>query len=177
MPRLLVSRCLLGEPCRYDGRAKPSLAPTLALIGIRPEDCAAVCPECEGGLATPRTPAEIEPGRSAADILRGAGRVLAADGADVTAAYLAGAAAGAARARAFAADAALLKEKSPACGCRFVHDGRFQGGLRPGRGVLAEALAQAGLPIFSEAELAALAARFSLAQRAGSDAPEDPSGA
>ena len=43
--RLLVSRCLLGEPCRYDGRAKPSLLPTLLEMGLRAEDLIAVCPE------------------------------------------------------------------------------------------------------------------------------------
>lgn len=158
MARLLISRCLLGQACRYDGHAKLSLAPMLQRLGLCPADYAAVCPETEGGLPTPRPPAEIEPGMTAADVLAGNARVLAKTGADVTNAYVAGACAGLERAIAFGADAALLKEKSPACGCHFVHDGCFNGRLRAGRGVLAEALAQQGLAIFSEDELPELAA-------------------
>ena len=57
--KLLVSRCLLGEPCRYDGRVKTDLRPPLRAAGIGDDCWISVCPESDGGLPTPRTPSEI----------------------------------------------------------------------------------------------------------------------
>ena len=111
---LLVSACLLGECCRYDAKcpAAPEALKTF-FARCRQADIALipVCPECAGGLPTPRPPAEIEPGKSAADVLDGMGRVRTAAVDDVTAAYVTGAHAALKAALETRAETALLKAK------------------------------------------------------------------
>lgn len=86
---VLISRCLLGFACRYDGIAKPSILPRL---GELPEiSWIPICPEAEGGLPIPRPPCEIEPGAAATDVLAGNGRVLTKVGRDCTREYCRGA--------------------------------------------------------------------------------------
>ena len=96
-PCLLVSACLLGTPCRYDGRSKPH--PAVAALAER-YTLVPVCPEEAGGLPTPREPSE-----------RQGARVVSRSGEDVTAAYRKGAEAALATAKACGAVAALLKEE------------------------------------------------------------------
>lgn len=149
---VIVSRCLIGGRCRYDGRVKPSIAPKLAGLGL-PEGAVRwvpVCPEVDGGLPVPRPPCEIEPGCTAADVLEGRARIVSVEGRDCTGPYSAGADAALAAARSSGAAVALLKARSPACGSCGVYDGTFSGRLVPGRGIAAERLARAGLQIFSE---------------------------
>jgi len=88
--RILVSACLLGRPVRYDGRGKPLADERLAAWQARGR-IVPLCPEGAGGLPTPRPPAEIEPGATAAEVLEGRARILTATGEDVTAPFLAGA--------------------------------------------------------------------------------------
>jgi uncharacterized protein YbbK (DUF523 family) len=101
-----------------------------------------------GGLPTPRPAAD----------LRSDGRVVTADGTDVTAFYVRGAAAAVALARAIGASRAVLKARSPSCGCHSVYDGTFdrvvlvQAGSR---GVTAQALVTAGFEVSDEEEEAA----------------------
>lgn len=140
---LLVSACLLGCACRYDGGAKPcdavrALAARHTLIPF--------CPEIYGGLPTPRTPCEIV-----------GDRVLAKDGADRTDAYRRGAAEALRVAALFDCRAALLKARSPACGSGEVYDGSFSGALTAGDGVTAAALKAAGVAVFNENKLDLLA--------------------
>lgn len=148
---VLVSRCLLGEPCRYDGRSKGGLAErllapqTLARIRWIP-----ICPETDGGLPVPRPPCEIDPGASARDVLEGRACVRSREGFDATAEYIRGALLACEAARREGARHALLKARSPSCGPDGVYDGAFRGILRPGRGVAAQALAQAGVLVTSE---------------------------
>ena len=139
--KLLVSACLLGCACRYDGAAKQNrpLVEWLKSHGCTPVP---VCPEIYGGLPTPRTPAE-----------RQDGRVVNRDGQDVTAPYEKGAAETLALARLTGCEAAVLKARSPSCGCGMVYDGSFTGTLVPGNGVAAELLLKNGLPVFSEETL------------------------
>ena len=99
-----------------------------------------ICPETAGGLPTPRPAAELQPD----------GRVSTADGVDVTDAYERGAAAAVAVARAAGAEEAILKARSPSCGCAQVYDGTFTRTLRAGEGVTARALREAGLVVASE---------------------------
>ncbi|GGY08709.1 DUF523 domain-containing protein [Paludibacterium paludis] len=150
--KLLISACLLGHPVRYDGGAKGLPDETLRDLrqrfGLIP-----VCPECAGGLPTPRAPAEIEPGRSASDVLRGQGSVITATGDDVTAEFLSGADKVLGIAQETGAGCALLKANSPSCGKLAVYDGHFAGKLVPGEGITAHRLRQAGIPVFSETEL------------------------
>ena len=153
--RLLVSRCLLGEPCRYDGRTKPSLLPKLLEMGFRAEDLIAVCPECDGGLPTPRAPSELI-GGTAEDVLEGRANILSVEGADNTAAYRRGAEKAAETAEKNGIRIALLKAKSPSCSPDGVYDGTFSGRLVPGQGLTAALLRRRGLEVFSEETLDAL---------------------
>lgn len=138
---ILVSRCLLGDPCRYDGKSKP--APALEALRRSGHTLIPVCPEILGGLPTPRPPAELQPD----------GRVINRAGEDVTAQYGAGAQAALALARREGCTLAILKAKSPSCGSRQIYDGRFTGALIPGRGVAARLLAEAGIRVIDETQL------------------------
>ena len=137
METVLVSACLLGEACRYDGRSVPCRA-VMALA----ESCelVPVCPEQLGGLPTPRTPSEIQPD----------GRVVDREGVDRTEAFLAGGRLALATALDRGCTRAILKENSPSCGSRCVYDGTFSGRLVSGEGITARILREAGLPVLSE---------------------------
>ena len=134
--RLLVSACLLGCPCRYDGDAKPCPA---VLRWMEDHTLVPVCPEQLGGLPTPRPPAEI----------RGE-KVINREGADVTQAYRRGAEETLRLARLFQVQGAVLKARSPSCGKGQVYDGTFSGTLVPGDGVTARLLSENGLPVWTE---------------------------
>ena len=135
--RLLVSACLLGCPCRYDGASKP--CPAVLALAERHE-LVPVCPEQLGGLPTPRPPAE-----------RREDRVVTQSG-DVTEQYRRGAAEAVRLAQLLQCDGAVLKEKSPSCGRGAVYDGTFTRTLTSGDGVTAEALLSAGIPVYGESE-------------------------
>ncbi len=154
--RVLVSACLLGEKVRHDGRDAACAHPVLARWA-REGRLVPVCPEVAGGLGVPRAPAEML-GGDGADVARGAARVVTQDGEDVTAAYRCGAQLALETALANGARVAVLKDRSPSCGSRFVHDGSFTGSLRAGRGVTAALLERHGIRVFSEDELDAAAA-------------------
>ena len=133
---ILVSACLLGMPCRYDGTGKAderivALAKTRHLIPV--------CPEQLGGLPTPRPPAE-----------RNGTRVLTRDDRDVTVPFLRGAQETQRLARLFSCRIAILKANSPSCGSGQIYDGCFCGRLIPGDGMTAALLKQDGLTVLSE---------------------------
>ena len=136
--KILVSACLLGVCCRYDGQAKPHEG-ALSLLGRH--TLIPVCPEIYGGLATPRPAAE-----------RVGERVLTAQGGDVTAQYRRGAEETLRLGRLYGCEAALLKERSPSCGSGVIHNGRFDGGLTPGDGVTAALLRANGIAVNGESE-------------------------
>ena len=140
--KLLISACLLGERCRYDGGG--NFVPEAGELAARYE-LIPVCPEQLGGLPTPRAPSE-----------RVGERVLSRTGADVTEAFCQGAQRALAIARERGATLALLKERSPSCGCRAIYDGTFTGRVVPGQGVTAELLAANGLRLYSEEQIALL---------------------
>lgn len=137
---ILVSACLLGVPCNHRALASPSAA--VAALAER-HQLIPVCPEVAGGLPTPRLAAERQPD----------GRVLTTSGADVTDAYRRGADHTAALARAAGASEAVLKARSPSCGCAEVYDGTFTRTLVEGEGVTAAALRAAGIRVVSEEDL------------------------
>ena len=137
--KLLVSACLLGCRCRYDGESRPHEG--VLALGQRHE-LIPVCPEQLGGLPTPRPPAE-----------RQGDRVITQAGTDVTAQYRRGAEEALRLGRVLGCEAAVLKEHSPSCGCSGVYDGSFTGSLRPGRGVTTELLEEAGIPVYGESSL------------------------
>lgn len=133
---LLISACLMGTACRYDGKRQP--LPQLARLMDR-YHLIPVCPEQLGGLSTPRTPAE-----------RLGDRVLTAEGRDVTAAYAAGAEEALRLAKLYGCRKALLKERSPSCGHGRIYDGSFSRTLTDGSGVTAQLLTENGIQVYGE---------------------------
>ncbi|MBN8293024.1 DUF523 domain-containing protein [Rhodobacter sp. NTK016B] len=156
MSRILVSACLLGAPVRYDGRAK-TLSGSLIENWRATDRLVSLCPEVSAGLATPRRPAEIEPGASAAEVLDGTARVLTDTGEDVTAYFVRGAQIALDTAKARDCHVALLTDASPSCGSRWVYSGHHDGSRQTGRGVVSELLERNGIRVFSPRDIAALA--------------------
>ncbi len=132
--KLLVSACLLGENCKYNGGNNYS--PDVERLRERFE-LVSVCPEQLGGLPTPRVPSE-----------RVGERVLTRDGQDVTEAFRQGAERTLDIARAEGALRAVLQVRSPSCGCGMIYDGTFSGTLVPGKGVAAELLEKNGIKVY-----------------------------
>lgn len=133
---ILVSACLAGEPCRYNGMGY--FCPAVVEL-VSSGQALTVCPEVLGGLSTPRSPAEIV-----------AGSVVTVDGEDVTAAYQAGAQLALNLARQAGCRTAILKARSPSCGCGQIYDGSFSGRLVAGDGVFAALLKTAGIMVQTE---------------------------
>lgn len=121
-----------------------------------------MCPETAGGLPTPRPAAEIQP----------SGRVRTASGDDVTDAYERGAAHTVRLAAATGAAGAVLKARSPSCGCHEVYDGSFSRSRVPGEGVTARALREAGVPVWSEDDVERGAAAGGALERRDHDVHE-----
>lgn len=139
---LLVSACLLGIPCRYDGAEKEydgirELMERHVLIPM--------CPEQLGGLATPRLPAE-----------RVGNQVVNREGEDVTAGFLKGAELALRLAKLYDCKYAILKQRSPSCGSGQIYDGSFSGRLTEGDGMTAELLKKHGIQVIGENDLAKL---------------------
>ncbi len=148
MSRVLVSACLLGKACRYDGQSKDNLrvqnwAEAIVQAG---GSVVAVCPEELGGLGTPRPPAQLVGGDGEA-VLRGSAQVET-ETANVTGKFVAGAIRAANRGS--GASEAVLKARSPSCGCREVWR---DGAISPGEGVFAALLKSRGLTLRNEEEL------------------------
>lgn len=139
--RVLVSMCLLGVNCRYNGEPKAEQA-VAELLGRNDITLIPVCPEQLGGLPTPRTPSECR-GES----------VISVDGEDRTEAFLQGARETLRIAKLYGCGAALLKERSPSCGSREIYDGSFNGSRIPGEGVTARLLRESGIRVFNENEI------------------------
>lgn len=135
---ILVSACLLGCPCRYDGAAK---ADPRVLALMERHTLIPVCPEQLGGLPTPRLPSE-----------RREGGVFDRGGKDVTFQYRQGAEEVLRLARLYGCTHAVLKERSPSCGSGQIYDGSFSHVLVPGSGVAAELLAQNGITVLGESQ-------------------------
>lgn len=142
MEPILISACLLGAGCRYDGGGNPVLS-VEALMGQY--QLIPICPEQLGGLPTPREPSE----RQGAHVITKSGR-------DVTAQYTRGAEQALYLARLFGCKKAVLKERSPSCGAGRIYDGTFSRTLTPGDGVTAALLKANGIRVYGESEIEAL---------------------
>lgn len=147
--KVLISACLLGERCRYDGASKPNDI-ACRLFEANRNRMVPVCPEVLGGLPQPRTASEID---TASDVLR----VIGAAGEDRTEAFVQGAEACRYLAEEANCRVAIMKAKSPSCGSGLVYDGSFTGTLIPGDGVASRLLKQAGIAVIDEERLAQLA--------------------
>jgi uncharacterized protein YbbK (DUF523 family) len=142
----VISACLVGCHCRYDGDA--NLVDRFQLMVERGE-AVFVCPEQLGGLSTPRPPAQIV-GGTGEDVLDGKARVITDKGEDVTESFLKGAHEALRMAQLVKAKEAILKERSPSCGSSLIYDGTFTGNKIPGRGVTAALLERHGIQVYSE---------------------------
>ena len=130
---MIVSACLAGFPCRYDGRSKPC---ERVMELVRDGKAIPVCPEQMGGLSTPRPPCEILNGR-----------VVDADGVDRTDSYRRGAEAVLALVQTYGATRAMLQKRSPSCGSGWIYDGTFSKKLVRGDGITARLLAENGIEV------------------------------
>ena len=139
---LLVSACLLGTDCKYNGGN--NALPEEQLAALRERFCLVpVCPERDGGLPTPRLPSE-----------RRGDRVVNTAGEDVTEAFRRGAELALETGLLEGCRLALLKERSPSCGSGRIYDGSFTATVIPGDGVTAEMLKKSGITVCSEIEFA-----------------------
>ena len=135
--KILVSACLLGENCKYNGGN--NYCPAVIRF-VEGHEVIPICPEVLAGLGTPRVPIEIvcgevktKDGRSVDTALRQAVAQILRENPG--------------------ADCAILKSRSPTCGVKQVYDGTFSGALRDGPGILAEALKNAGLQVIDSEEV------------------------
>ena len=135
--KILVSACLLGRNCKYNGGNNHCPA---VIEYVKGHEVIPVCPEVLAGLGTPRIPIEIvsgevmtKDGRSVDKALRQAVAQILLENPD--------------------ADCAILKSRSPTCGVKQVYDGTFSGVLRDGSGILAQALKDAGINVIDSEEI------------------------
>ena len=139
MENVLVSACLLGIGCRYDGKHKANEE----VLRLREKyNLIPVCPEVFGGLPTPRVPSE-----------RVGGKVMMRDGRDVTDNYRRGAEEALRLCRIYDVKLAILKDRSPSCGKNEIYDGSFSGTLTQRDGVTAELLKSEGINVIGESEI------------------------
>lgn len=139
MINILVSACLLGLNTRYDG--KSTLNNDILLLK---EKCnlIPICPEQMGGLSTPRVPSEIV-----------GDRLISKEGIDVTSEYDKGRNIALEIAKINDCKYAILKQKSPSCGCGQIYDGSFSGKLIEGNGYTTRLLLDNGIKVFADTDI------------------------
>lgn len=133
----LVSACLVGINCRYDGKSKLNQE---CLKLFKKGRLISVCPEQLGGLSVPREPAEIQK----------LGKVLTKNGEDVTKNFNKGAKETLKIARILRIKEAIFKSKSPSCGLGLVYDGSFSGKLIKGNGITTALLKKNKIQVYTE---------------------------
>ena len=148
MKNILISACLFGLPCRYDGKSVTSDAPQKL---SEKYNLIPVCPEIYGGLPTPRPPSE-----------RVGEKTLMRDGTDVTENYKRGAECALMLCKKYGCEIAVLKERSPSCGVGKIYDGSFSGTLKDGDGVTAEYLKKHGITVIGDEHIDELLANNNL---------------
>ena len=135
---ICVSRCLLGDNCRYDGKNTRN---ERIIEYLRDKDYVGVCPECLGGLSTPREPSELICGKAYSKTMQ-----------DVDAAFRLGAAKALEIAKENGCTEAILQENSPSCGVHMIYDGTFSGKKICGKGIYAQLLEENGIRCISSEE-------------------------
>ena len=140
--KILVSACLLGHPVRYDGKSVP-LKEIEWLQQLQQQNrVLIICPEQEGGLPTPREPAE-----------RQQNKVITVNGQDVTLEFEQGAQLALKLCKQHNIKIALLKANSPSCGNEKIYSGQFNKTLISGQGVTAELLTKHNINVYSELQI------------------------
>lgn len=152
MEHILVSACLCGKDCKWDGGNNRNQA-VLDFMEQKKDQIVfhEICPEQMGGLSTPRPASEI----CVAD-----GHVVNTEGMDVTAQFEKGAELALQVAKEYNCMNAILKERSPSCGCHGVYDGTFSKKMVDGMGKAAKLLSEHGIHVVGESEITDLAAEF-----------------
>ena len=145
---IIVSACLCGENCKYNGRNNRN---DKVLDFIRDKETYFICPEELGGLSTPREASEMQ--GDAKEVLYGNGRIISISGKDVTKEFVDGAYKSLELAKKVGAKKAILKAKSPSCGKGNVYDGSFSGKLVSGNGITAQLFEDNGIMVISEENL------------------------
>lgn len=141
--RILVSACLLGVNCRYDGKNGKN---DRLLELLKEYELIPVCPEQLGGMETPREPSECLPDGERV-------RVMNKKGEDVTDFFLRGAEETLKIAKLYGCRHAILKERSPSCGSGVIYDGSFSGTKTEGYGVTARLLKEHGIKVMGESDI------------------------
>jgi uncharacterized protein YbbK (DUF523 family) len=144
--KVMLSACLAGVNCVYDGSNKRH--PVFAAMAEK-RSATLFCPEVLGSMKIPHSPSEIVGGQGA-DVLRGAARVVSREGEDVTRYFLEGANKSLALAKKCGAKKAILKSRSPSCGCGRIYDGTFSRSLIEGMGVAAALLRENGIEVITD---------------------------
>lgn len=135
----VVSACLAGINCRWDGGSKPC---EKIMKLVKEGKAIPVCPEQLGGLPTPRTPSEQK-----------GNKIITKESVDVTINFQKGAQEVLRIAKAFNCDGAILKQKSPSCGCGKIYDGTFSGKIIKGDGVTTKILKKNNIKVISEEDI------------------------
>lgn len=133
---VIVSSCLLGKKCRYDGTSAMN---SNVLKFLEGKNIITVCPEILCGLSTPRDSVEICNNK-----------IIDCNGKDVDELYIKGVALAVEQIYDLDIDMAILKSKSPTCGVNYVYDGAFSGKLVPGNGIFTAELLKKGIKVFDE---------------------------
>ena len=153
MSRILVSACLLGCNCRYDGQLK-TCQKVIDLAEDPDNVLIPICPEQMGGLTTPRVSSERQRDGNGNILPPTAERALVMkNGSDVTENYNRGVEIALKIAKLNKIDYAILKSGSPSCGKGMIYDGSFSGSKAPGNGITTDALLAAGYKVINEDEL------------------------
>ena len=147
MIHILISACLIGENCKWDGTNNRNQGVLEFMKKMEGKaEFHPVCPEQLGGLPTPRAASEIHMPDEA---------VINTEGEDVTGEFLLGADAALQTAKKYGCEIAILKDRSPSCGSNGVYDGSFSHKLREGMGKTAAVLAGYGLKVYGESQIEA----------------------
>ncbi|MFD3156133.1 DUF523 domain-containing protein [Haloimpatiens sp. FM7330] len=150
---IIVSACLCGINCKYNGGNNLN---EKVLELLKEGKVVPVCAEQMGGLETPRIPHEIK-GGSGAEVLDGKARVINPQGGDSTEKFVKGAYEALRVAKNINAKIAILKAKSPSCGCGKIYDGTFSGNKVEGNGVTAELFIRNGIKVYTEEQISTFA--------------------
>ena len=129
--KIAVSACLLGHDCKYNGGNNRSQK---VLDYIEGHEVIPVCPEVTGGMPTPRVPVELKNDSA-----------INRDGEDVTEFFRRGVELTMEKLEGI--NLAILQPRSPSCGCKQIYDGSFTKTLIDGKGMFAQALAEADIPM------------------------------
>ncbi len=169
--KVLVSACLMGERVRYDGSSRPV---SHSILDQWQTDgrVVAECPEMLGGLLVPRPAAEIETGFDGQDIYHEQGKVITKQGHNVSQYFVRGARRVVDRVNDQNIKIAVMKANSPSCGNDQIYNGQFERITRPGQGVTAAALIEAGVKVFNEYQLDEAAAYLQQLERNAQESTE-----